>query len=166
MHVATMLAAVTITVKVHRNNCAEGWARQGRVRAHLLHAVQRSHVVQRVQRRRQATVQAEYLRDSRLLSATLTEFVTINHSCVKTQLRRGVLARKDGPLELSGPHSTCSAAPVAVATGKGGFSDGVVVGTLKVRTWFSTSAVSGRKSKRSVKYFHTFALPYFLRHSS
>ena len=32
--------------------------------------------------------------------------------------------------------------------------------------WFSIIHVSGNESNRSVKYFHTFAFPYFLRHSS
>lgn len=34
------------------------------------------------------------------------------------------------------------------------------------RTWSSMRAVRGRKSNRSVKYFHTLALPYLRRHSS
>jgi hypothetical protein len=33
-------------------------------------------------------------------------------------------------------------------------------------TLFSINAVNGRKSNRSVKYFHTFGFPYFRKHSS
>ncbi len=32
--------------------------------------------------------------------------------------------------------------------------------------WPSTSAVTGKKSNKSVKYFHALGFPYFLKHSS
>ena len=102
-------------------------AQEGCGWAHLLHAVQRSDVVQRVQRRRQAAVQAEDLHAGAVLqSANLQGCTRFCQRCVGTQLRRWGLCRQDGPPELSGPHSTRLAAPVPVATGKGGLSNGGV----------------------------------------
>jgi len=42
----------------------------------------------------------------------------------------------------------------------------LLINTKTKGTYVSTTAVNGKKSNKSVKYFHTFAFPYFLKHSS